>query len=408
MSKVAFVVLIARRRRPRGRGRLLVRAEAAVRPPRGRARPVARAAAAPRAAARAVRRAGGQPISVEATPVAVASLPQIIVAVGSLRSDESVTVRPEIAGRISAIGFTEGQRVQKGAMLVKLDAAINEAEVQQARANLELAKSKFDRAVDLAKSNFISGQARDEAESNFKVAEAALALAEARLARTEIRAPFSGLIGLRQVSLGDYVKEGADLVNLESIDPLKVDFRVPEVYLKQIRAGQALQITLDAIPGRTYTGPRAGDQSAGRRRRPRDRDPRAGQQPRHEPAARHVRARAAHHRGSRRRAGRARAGARAAGPGPVRVPHRRRQGPAREGRDRPARRRQGGDPAGPRRRRPDRRRRPAQAARRRRGALAVAKAPPVANGGPNDGGPPPAGARNAAETPPAKAAGGKS
>lgn len=197
---------------------------------------------------------GGQPVAVEAAKVAVVSLPQAIVAVGSLRSDESITVRPEIAGRVSAIGFTEGQRVQKGAMLVKLDAAINEAEVQQARANQVLAKSKFDRAVDLAKSNFISGQARDEAESNLKVAEAALALTEARLARTEIRAPFSGLIGLRQVSLGDYVKEGADLVNLESVDPLKVDFRVPEVYLKQIRAGQALQVSLDAVPGRSYTG----------------------------------------------------------------------------------------------------------------------------------------------------------
>ncbi|HQV56639.1 MAG TPA: efflux RND transporter periplasmic adaptor subunit, partial [Ilumatobacteraceae bacterium] len=109
-----------------------------------------------------------------------------------------------------------------------------------------------DRAVDLAKSNFISGQARDEAESNMKVADAALAVAEAKLAKMEIKAPFSGIIGLRQVSVGDYVKEGADLVNLEAVDPLKVDCRVPEIYLKQVRAGQALEIALDAIPGRTY------------------------------------------------------------------------------------------------------------------------------------------------------------
>jgi membrane fusion protein (multidrug efflux system) len=137
---------------------------------------------------------------------------------------------------------------------VRLDPTVNEAEVRQARANMTLAKSKYDRAVDLAKSNFISGQARDEAESNMKVAEAALAVAEAKLAKTEIKAPFSGIIGLRQVSLGDYVKEGADLVNLEAVDPLKVDFRVPEVYLKQVRAGQALEISLDAVPGRTYSG----------------------------------------------------------------------------------------------------------------------------------------------------------
>ncbi|CAG0982046.1 Multidrug resistance protein MdtA [Burkholderiales bacterium] len=193
-------------------------------------------------------------VTVEAVRVVRASLPQAITAVGSLRSDESVTLRPEVAGRISAIAFAEGQRVQKGALLVRLDSTVNDAEVQQARANTTLAKSKYDRAVDLAKSNFISGQARDEAENNMKVADAALAVAEAKLAKTVIKAPFSGIIGLRQVSLGDYVKEGADLVNLEAIDPLKVDFRVPEVYMKQVRAGQALEISLDAIPERTYAG----------------------------------------------------------------------------------------------------------------------------------------------------------
>lgn len=195
-----------------------------------------------------------QAVTVEAARVVRAALPQVITAVGSLRSDESVTLRPEVAGRIATIGFAEGQRVQKGALLVRLDTTVNEAEVKQARANMTLAKSKYDRAVDLAKSNFISGQARDEAESNMKVADAALAVAEAKLAKMEIKAPFSGIIGLRQVSVGDYVKEGADLVNLEAVDPLKVDFRVPEIYLRQVRAGQALEIALDAIPGRTYAG----------------------------------------------------------------------------------------------------------------------------------------------------------
>jgi membrane fusion protein (multidrug efflux system) len=137
---------------------------------------------------------------------------------------------------------------------VRLDPAINEAEVQQARANLKLAKSKFDRAVDLARSNFISGQAKDEAENNLRVAEAALQLAEAKRDKMDIRAPFSGIMGLRQVSVGDYVKEGSDLVNLESIDPLKVDFRVPELYLKQVKVGQPLQVTLDALPERSYQG----------------------------------------------------------------------------------------------------------------------------------------------------------
>ncbi len=197
---------------------------------------------------------GGAPVAVEAVRVALQPMPQAITAVGSMRSDESITVRPEVAGRISAIKFQEGQRVAKGATLILLDPAINAAEVQQGRANLKLAQSKYDRAVDLAKSNFISGQAKDEAENNLRVAEAGVALAEAKPAKTEIKAPFSGIIGLRVVSVGDYVKEGADVVNLESIDPLKVDFRVPEIYLKQVKVGQSLQVQLDALPGKTFEG----------------------------------------------------------------------------------------------------------------------------------------------------------
>jgi membrane fusion protein (multidrug efflux system) len=193
-------------------------------------------------------------VAVEAVKVAVQPMPQSITAVGSLRSDESITVRPEVAGRISEILFKEGERVARGATLIRLDPAINKAEVEQGRANLKLAQSKYDRAVDLAKSNFISGQARDEAENNLRVAEAGVHLAEARLAKMEIKAPFSGIIGLRVVSVGDYAKEGSDIVNLESIDPLKVDFRVPEVYLKQIQVGQTLHVSLDAIPGKTFEG----------------------------------------------------------------------------------------------------------------------------------------------------------
>lgn len=209
---------------------------------RGGAQPGGGAAGAPQA------------VAVEAVKVALASLPQTITAVGSLRSDESVVVRPEVAGRVSAILFKEGQRVPKGAPLVRLDTAINDADVQQARANLTLAKSKHQRAIDLQKQGFISAQARDEAENNLKLAEAAVALAEAKFAKTEIKAPFTGVIGLRVISVGDYVKEGADMVNLEAIDPLKVDFRVPETYYAQIRPGQALDVVLDAQPGRVFNG----------------------------------------------------------------------------------------------------------------------------------------------------------
>jgi membrane fusion protein (multidrug efflux system) len=200
---------------------------------------------------------GGVPgggAAVEAVQVATAQITKSITAVGSLRSDESITVRPEMAGRVAAIGFEEGHRVAKGATLLRLDPAINQAEVQQAQANLTLAKAKYERAVELQGKGFISGQAKDEAENNLKVAEAALSLTQAKLAKTEVKAPFSGVVGLRVVSVGDYVKEGADVVNLESIDALKVDFRVPEIYLKQVTVGQSLEINLDALPGKTYEG----------------------------------------------------------------------------------------------------------------------------------------------------------
>jgi membrane fusion protein (multidrug efflux system) len=197
---------------------------------------------------------GAPPIVVEATKVALVKLPQAISAVGSLRSDETVILRPEVAGRVHQIGFREGERVAHRQVLVQLDDSVQQADVSRAKANLVLSQSKYERAVDLRNKGFISNQAKDEAENNLKVAEADAELAEARLAKMNIRAPFAGTIGLRQISIGDYVKEGQDIVNLEAIDPLKVDFRVPEIYLSQVKEGQTLQIALDALPERTYDG----------------------------------------------------------------------------------------------------------------------------------------------------------
>lgn len=207
------------------------------------------------APAKAAPAKGGPPaVIVEAARVSLVRLPQSLSAVGSLRSDETVIVRPEVAGRVSGILFREGERVRQGEVLVKLDDSVQRADLDKARANLSLTRTKFERSSDLIKQGFLSTQARDEAENQFKVAAAEAELMQARIAKTTIRAPFSGTIGLRQVSVGDYVKEGQDLVNLESLDPLKVDFQVPELALTQVRDGQTLQITLDALPDRTYDG----------------------------------------------------------------------------------------------------------------------------------------------------------
>jgi len=182
------------------------------------------------------------------------SWPKTVTAVGSLRSDESVIVRAEQSGRIVTLNFKEGQPVRMGQVLVQLDDSVARAELEQSKANQKLAKAKFDRAVELKERNFISGQAKDEAENAMRVADATVKLSEARLTKLVIKAPFSGTVGLRTASQGDYVKDGQDIVNLEKTDPIKVDFKIPEVFQSKVRVGQALSVTLDALPGQPFTG----------------------------------------------------------------------------------------------------------------------------------------------------------
>lgn len=193
-------------------------------------------------------------VDVETRRATSVSLPRGVSAVGSLRSENSVILRPEVTGRISEINFDEGGKVKKGQVLVRLDDAVVQAELQQAQANLSLASSQYRRAVELTKQGFISKQARDEASSKLKVQQAAVALAKAHLEKTAILAPFDGLIGLRNVSVGDYVSPGIDLVPIESIDPLTVDFRVPEQFLDQVREGLTLALRFDALPGQERPG----------------------------------------------------------------------------------------------------------------------------------------------------------
>lgn len=112
-----------------------------------------------------------------------------------------------------------------------------------------MAGSQYNRSVELNKQGFVSKQARDEAASNLAVQQAAVALAEAELEKTSIQAPFDGLVGLRTVSVGDYVGPGTDLVPIEAIDPLNVDFRIPEQFLSAVSVGARLHVTFDAMAG---------------------------------------------------------------------------------------------------------------------------------------------------------------
>jgi membrane fusion protein (multidrug efflux system) len=195
---------------------------------------------------------GGFAVGVEAVAVTVVALQNDVTAVGTLKSNESVVMRPEIAGRIAAINFKDGAAVGKGAVLVALDASTQLADLEQVRANLALAQANSKRNEDLFQKRFISERARDESAATLKVQEAAVALAEARYQKTQIRAPFAGIVGIRNVSVGDYVKEGQDLINLEDIATLKLDFKLPEVFLAQIWRGQDVQVTTDVLPGNTF------------------------------------------------------------------------------------------------------------------------------------------------------------
>jgi membrane fusion protein (multidrug efflux system) len=199
--------------------------------------------------------AGGPrgPVGVEVAKVEQVSLVEEAVAVGTLRANETVTLRSEVSGRIQRVGFTDGARVSRGAVLIALDASVTAAEVEQARAELALARANYERTAELAQRNFVSASAKDQAAANLSVLEARLKLAEARLAKSDIRAPFSGVMGLRNVSPGDFVKDGADLAVIEDLSSMKVDVRLPERYFGRIRRGQPIQLSFDSLPGKTFT-----------------------------------------------------------------------------------------------------------------------------------------------------------
>jgi membrane fusion protein (multidrug efflux system) len=195
---------------------------------------------------------GAFPVTVEAAKVATARLQQDVAAVGTLRSSESVVVGREISGRIDELDFKEGAPVRKGQVIVRFDDSVPAAEVAQAKANLALAESNYNRTRQLEREKFVSATAIDQALNGLRVAQANLQLAEARAAKTRIVAPFNGIIGIRRVSVGDYIKEGQDLATLEDVSSLKVDFRLPEQLLPSLRPGQTVEITTDTMPGKRY------------------------------------------------------------------------------------------------------------------------------------------------------------
>lgn len=196
----------------------------------------------------------GGPAAVEVGRAEAVRIEDDAQAVGSLRAHQSVMLRPEVSGRIRSLGFAEGQRVRRGQLLVQLDDALQQAQLKQAEAQASIARTNLQRSRDLAAQNFVSQSAIDQNAAALQVAEAQVALAQAQLQRMRVLAPFDGTAGLRSVDVGDYVKDGADIVGIDDLSSLTVQFSLPERYVDRLRAGQPVELRFDALPGREFKG----------------------------------------------------------------------------------------------------------------------------------------------------------
>jgi membrane fusion protein (multidrug efflux system) len=137
--------------------------------------------------------------------------------------------------------------------MVQFEDQLQQAQLSQAKAELSIAEANHKRNQELVTQNFISKRSLDESGAALEVSRAKLALADATLQRLKVLAPFDGITGLKQVNVGDYLKDGADMVNVEDMDAVLLDFRLPERFQAKIRAGQKAQLTVDALPGRPFS-----------------------------------------------------------------------------------------------------------------------------------------------------------
>jgi len=191
---------------------------------------------------------GGRPAAAEAAVsmavVAPTPLVETIASTGTLRAEEGVELQAETAGKIVAILFAEGERVRKNDLLVKLNDADLVATRTRARYRRELALLKEQRMTQLLKLGVARQEEYDMALSDLHVQDAEITLTEALIAKTEIRAPFDGVVGLRYVSEGAYVTAASRVATLQRLEQLKVDFSVPEKYVTRVRVGSRIQLTV--------------------------------------------------------------------------------------------------------------------------------------------------------------------
>lgn len=175
-------------------------------------------------------------------------------AVGSLRAINGANLSGQVAGIVSALHFESGADVKKGALLLELMAADDIAHLDALKATAVLAKITYDRDRNLVKTNAVSQQVVDTDEGNMKNADALAAQQQALVDYKFIKAPFAGRIGIRQVDLGQYLAPGTTIVSLQQLDPIYIDFYLPQQALAQIKVGQAMSAKVDTFPDRTFSG----------------------------------------------------------------------------------------------------------------------------------------------------------
>lgn len=194
------------------------------------------------------------PETVTADTVRRETWPNTVSATGSLVAVQGVTVGAELGGKIVKIAFESGDRVKTGDLLVRIDVSAEEAQLRSAEAAAKLARINLDRNRDLRANRTVSQSDLDTAEANFKQATAQVENMQAAIAKKTIRAPFAGQLGLRQVNLGQIVEQGTAIVTLQTIDPIYVDFSLPQQRFSVLSPGTEVHVTTDAAPGEVFSG----------------------------------------------------------------------------------------------------------------------------------------------------------
>ncbi|MFB6231983.1 MAG: efflux RND transporter periplasmic adaptor subunit [Salinibacter sp.] len=193
------------------------------------------------------------PTRVDATVLRPGTVTERIRTTGTLRADESVELTGEASGKITDIRFEEGTRVQEGDVLVQINDAELQAEKQRLEHELQLARDRAERQKRLLAEGGVSQEEYDATVNKVEVLEAELKLVEARIEKTKIRAPFSGVVGLRKVSEGAYISSQTTITTLQRIDPIKVNFSVSEQYASQVQPGQSISFSVRGLD-RTLDG----------------------------------------------------------------------------------------------------------------------------------------------------------